>query len=109
MKNKQENNLDFIEPLEFSVKNNDVVVGETYPIYGKINDIVKSSDGKIVLLVNDNVELTLDINKDTILDELIAQAFEPGIFISTIDNLDFNIKATCSTIVFDKKTRPTIN
>jgi hypothetical protein len=109
MKNKPENNLDFIDPMEFSVENNDVVVGETYPIYGKINDIVKLSDGKIILLVNDNVELTLDINKETILDELIAQAFEPGIFISTIDSLDYNVKATCSSIVFDKKKLPTIN
>lgn len=109
MKNKPENDLDFIDPIEFSLKNQNVHIGETYPIYGKITDIIESSDGQIILLVNDNVELTLSVEDDYTLSELLSQCFEPGIFVSTIDSLDTNIKGTCTAIVFDRKTQPIIN
>ncbi|CAB4141235.1 hypothetical protein UFOVP410_74 [uncultured Caudovirales phage] len=109
MKNKVESIKNVIDDFEFALESGEVEIGETYPIYGKITDLDRITETSVVLTVNNDIKLTLDLVKDNDIEELKANFFEPAIFISTIDNLDKNINATCSAIVFGKNNSKTIH
>lgn len=91
------------ENLGLSLKfEDDVRLGETYPIYGAITKILNDTPGNMVVLLNDNVEATLNIVDLDKINLIKNRAFDSGIFVCMITETTPRIKAECSTIVFGK-------
>jgi len=92
--------------IDFS---NDIKIGETYPIYGIITDIV-SETPKFVVKINYNItaEILLQGNDTEKIKIIKDRSFEPGIFITTIEQIvdnenEYNIIGTVKTAIFGKK------
>lgn len=100
----QEQTENLFDKLGLSVQYGEVQVGETYPIYGIITEFISEFPGNVVVVVNHNIELCMSIEDDEKLQLLKNRAFDPGIFVSTIDQTEPSIKGTCSTVVFGKST-----
>lgn len=106
-KTQTENNL--FDSLGLTIKHGEVEVGQTYPIYGMITQILSSTPGNMKVMVNYNIELTLSVEGLDKIELLKERCFDPGIFVTTIDEIGSIIKGTCSTIVFGKKQNQEIN
>lgn len=91
------------DSLGLSIEYGAVVVGETYPIYGMITKFINDVPGQVVVIVNENIELSLSVDDSDKVSILKARALEPGIFVSTIKEVGDIIKGHCSTVVFGKK------
>jgi len=99
---QHEQPTDIFDKLGLSVQYGEVQIGETYPIYGMITEFVSEIPGNVVVVVNHNIELSMSIEDADKLQILKTRAFDPGIFVSTIDQTEPSIKGTCSTVVFGK-------
>lgn len=91
------------DSLGLSVEYGNVEIGQTYPIYGMITKFINDIPGQVVILVNENIELSLSVDDQEKVAILKARALEPGIFVSTIEQVGDVIKGYCSTVVFGKK------
>jgi hypothetical protein len=80
----------------------DIKLGEIYPIYGAITKILNDTPGKLVVLINDSVEAKLNVVHPDKIALIKNRAFDSGIFVCTITEIEPTIKAECSTIVFGK-------
>lgn len=89
--------------LGLSVEYGNVEVGQTYPIYGMITKFLCDVPGEVVVQINENIELSLVVDDHEKISLLKDRALEPGIFVSTIDEIGETIRGHCSTIVFGKK------
>ena len=98
--NKQTDNL--FDSLGLEVKFGEVEIGQSYPIYGMITEIVSDVIGDVRVVVNYNIEMTLSIDDDEKMSLLKKKSFEPGIFVCTITHTQPSIKGDCSTIIFGK-------
>jgi hypothetical protein len=92
-----------LESMGLSVQYGKVEVGQTYPIYGTITSFINEVPGSVVVMINQNIELSLNVNDDEKLSLLKSRIFEPGIFITKINNIGEIVKGECSTIVFGTK------
>jgi hypothetical protein len=90
------------DDLGLSVKFGEVEVGQVYPIYGLITEFVSEEPGNVVVKVNDNIQVTMNIEDREKIDVLKNRSFDPGIFVCTITEVDTLIKAECSTVIFGK-------
>jgi hypothetical protein len=88
--------------LGLSVKYGEVEVGQTYPIYGMITNFLCDVPGEVTVVVNHNIELAMDIEDDDKIEILKNRTFDPGIFVSTIEQTAPTIKGRCTTAVFGK-------
>jgi len=94
---------DFFEKFGLEVKAGEVEVGETYPIYGMITEIIDDTPGSVIIEINFNIIANLTIEDEVKVEILKTRAFEPGIFVATItDKQDKKITVDCSTIVYGK-------
>lgn len=100
---------DLFDKLGLELKSSPVVVGENYPVYGMVTEMIEAPDGSIQCVVNFNMLLTLfGVSKEK--SEIIkTKAFEPGIFITKItkiytelDNNPYSFEGECSTVIFGK-------
>lgn len=83
-------------------------VGETYPLYGIITNIISESDGALEVVLNFNIKLKLNVKDAEQRNIIRERAFEPGIFVTNIlkkyeDGEDFSFAGDCTTVVFGKK------
>lgn len=96
---KEENLFD---KLGLSVEYGEVEIGQTYPIYGIITNFLCDIPGEVAVVVNHNIELAMDIDAGDKIKILKNRAFEPGIFVSVIEQTTPTIKGRCTTAVFGK-------
>lgn len=61
-------------------------VGESYPIYGCITNIIREDleKGEVQVEINYSIELTLSLSDPDKLEIIKERAFEPGIFVTKI-------------------------
>lgn len=104
--NPKDDNL--FDQLGLSVQYGSVKVGETYPLYGAITKILDDTPGRVVVLINDNIQLHMNIEDPDKVALLKNRAFEPGIFVCTITKEGENIEADCTTVVFGKQPNDTV-
>ena len=89
--------------LGVSVEYGNVEVGQTYPIYGAITEILNDTPGSVVVTVNYNIELNMQIEDVQKIELLKDRAFDVGIFVSTITEVGDTIRGDCTTVVFGKR------
>ncbi len=97
---KQPDNL--FDSLGLEVKFGDVEVGQTYPIYGMITDIISDTPGDVIVMVNYNIEMRMNVEDAEKLALLKRKCFEPGIFVCAISHTEPSVKGDCVTVVFGK-------
>jgi hypothetical protein len=95
-------NDNLFDKLGLSVQYGEVEVGQEYPIYGIITDFLCDVPGKVTVMVNHNIELAMDIQDAEKVTLLKNRAFDPGIFVSIIEQTTPTIKGRCTTAVFGK-------
>jgi hypothetical protein len=83
-------------------------VGQSYPIYGMVTKFLSEELGNVIVEVNYSILLTLFIDDIDKVNTIKERAFEPGIFMVTVKEIDtadpeYCIKGTCSTVVFGRK------
>ena len=61
-----------------------MVVGETYPLYGMITEIVSQEPGKMIAKINNNINAVFQLNDTAMIEKLKERAFEPGIFVAKV-------------------------
>lgn len=94
----------FFEKFGLEVQSGEVEVGQTYPIYGMITEIVDETPGKVVVVLNYSIEAQMTIPEEKKVELLKERAFEPGIFISKVTEKGENgVKVDCQTVVFGKR------
>jgi hypothetical protein len=97
---KNDDNL--FDKLGLSVQYGEVEIGQTYPIYGMITEFLCDEIGSVTVIVNHNIELLMSIDDIDKLNILKQRSFDPGIFVSKIEQIEPSIKGICSTVVFGK-------
>jgi hypothetical protein len=96
---------DFFEKNGLEIEYGEVVVGETYPIYGMITNVISDEPGFVEVEINFTIKAKLNIEEDNF--RIIkSRAFEAGVFVSKIKSIDETtgiITVDCSTVVFGKQ------
>lgn len=87
----------------FEVNCGNVSVGVTYPIYGAITKFLDDRPGRVVLEVNHSILVEVQLNEVDEIENLKTRAFEPAIFIATVEQVAPQVRTKCSTIIFGKK------
>jgi len=100
MEKAEEQNL--FQELGLQVTHGDVEVGKTYMIFGMITEIELAETGFITLTINHNITAKLKAEDDKKIEFLKAKAFESGIFVSKITQLEPSVEANCKTIIFGR-------
>lgn len=94
---------DLFSKAGLSVEYATVEVGQTYPIYGAITEFLNDTPGSVLVRVNQNIELTMQIEDQEKVDLLKNRAFECGIFVCVIKETGDIVKGDCTTVVFGKR------
>lgn len=97
--NQQKNLFD---ELGLSVAYADVTLGNTYPIYGSITKILDTTPGNIIVVINNQIEATMNVVDEQKIEVLKNRCFDPGIFVCTFIQTTPELKAECTTVVFGK-------
>ena len=100
MENKDQN---FFEKYGLEVTSGEVEIGQTYPIYGMITEILNDTPGEVVVKINFSITAHMEIPDQEKVDLLKQRSFEPGIFVSTVRSKEEGITVDCSTVVFGKR------
>ena len=98
---KGDDNL--FEELGLEVAHGEVEVGKTYPIFGMITRLIDDTPGSVVAEINYNIVAKMNIPDEERLEILRERAFEAGIFVSTVTEIDPTVKVDCRTVVFGRK------
>jgi len=96
-----EDNL--FEKFGLSVEHGKPEVGGVYPLYGMITKFLSEEVGNVVVELNFNIELKLNIDSADKVEIIKSRAFEPGIFVTEIIQIEGGIKGDCTTVVFGRK------
>lgn len=79
----------------------DAKVGETYPIYGMITNILGEDKGVVTVEVNKWIIAKLVVYDKTKIELLKERAFEPAVFVSTIlTKSETQVIVSCNTVLF---------
>ena len=108
MKEKLETE-NLFDSLGVQVKQDTVELWQTYPLYGMITKILSDDPGNVRVVLNYSIELLMNIDNEEKIELMKSRCFEPGIFVSTIDEVGENIKASCTTVIFGKKADTSVN
>jgi hypothetical protein len=93
----------FFEKFGLEVASGEVEIGQTYPIYGMITQILNDKPGSVVAEINFSIKANMTIPDQAKIELLKERAFEPGIFISTVKSKTDGIEVDCQTVVFGKR------
>ena len=85
------------------VKNGEVSVGETYPLYGMITKIISETPKEICVEINHQYHAVMHIPEPEKIELLKERAFEPGIFVAKVLTKDPIMLVEVTTVVFGKR------
>jgi hypothetical protein len=87
-----------------TVKYGDVEVGQSYPLYGMITKFIDDRPGRVVAELNyGQIVAEFAIPDKAAIERLKARAFDPGIFVATVDQKSPQVRVSCSTVIFGTK------
>lgn len=93
-----------LEKNQVTVKFGDVEVGGTYPIYGMITKFIDDRPGRVVAELNyGQIVAEFAIPDKASIERLKERAFDPGIFVATVDQKSPQVRVSCSTVIFGSK------
>lgn len=96
------NDDNFFEKFGCEVKEAEVEVGQSYPIYGMITKIIDDTLDNFTIEVNSYIQLKCQLNNVESIEKIKERSFEAGIFVTTVTSLG-PIRGDCTTIIFGKK------
>jgi hypothetical protein len=87
-----------------SVARNEIKIGEVYPVYGAISDLVDYGTC-VCATIQPGVRCQMVFTGREQVDLIRSRMFDPGIFVCEIVDIDeyFNVFAKCQTVVFGKR------
>lgn len=108
------------DKMGLEVKTGEVEIGQTYPVYGMITNILQETPGDVIVVVNFQMKLHMSVPEPSKIETLKERFFEPGIFVSTFHTKNENFtrlgekeeptmdtvfpyEGSCSTVVFGRK------
>lgn len=94
---------DFFEEFGLSVTTGDVVVGQTYPVYGMITKILDDKPGDVKVELNFGITARMNVSDAEGIDTLKERLFESGIFVSTVLAKNPSIEVACQTVIFGRR------
>lgn len=98
------NEDNFLEKYGLEISSGEVEVGQTYPIFGVITDILEEKvDGTLLVELNYNIKAHMMVTDPEKVELLKLRAFESGIFVSKVLSKDDGVEVECSTVVFGKR------
>lgn len=98
------NNENFLSKYGLSVEPGSVKIGETYPIYGMITNIINDQPGEVLVEINFTIKAYLNLTSKEKVELIKRRSFDPAIFVSTIIDMESgNTVIDCHTVVFGKK------
>ena len=96
-----------MEDYGMEIKEGNVELGGTYPIYGMITKILNESTGDFTVEINRHIEAHLHVTEPDKINLVKERAFEPGIFVSTVIQVEPKIVVDVGTVVFGRKQNTT--
>ena len=93
---------DTFEDLGLEVTRNEVEVGETYPIFGMITEIIDDTPGHVMVEINRNILARINVDDPQKIITLKSRALESAIFVSRILAKQPKIEVECKTIILGK-------
>lgn len=94
----------FFKNNQLNIETGEVAVGETYPIYGMITNIIDDTPGQVLVELNFSITAYLNLSTTEKVELVKERAFEAGIFVSTIlEKSEGHTIVNCQTIIFGKK------
>ncbi len=102
LEREQQDNL-FAE-LGIAVEEGQIEVGKVYPIFGMITRIDEESqnDSKITVEINHNIVAIMNLKTEDRLNILKEKAFETGIFVAKVLELEPKIQVDCQAVIFGR-------
>lgn len=88
---------------QFEVKQGEVDVGETYPLYGMITKFLDDTPGRLLVEINYSTLAELNVSDPKMIDTLKARAFDPAIFVSKVLTKSPEIRVECTSVIFGKR------
>lgn len=84
----------------FAVTRGHVEVGKTYPIFGMITNVIQDSPGNVIVELNNAIEAVMKVSSVEKISLLKERAFEAGVFVSRVLEVEPKIKVACQTVLF---------
>lgn len=85
------------------VKTDEIVEGETYPLYGMITKFLDETLNNVVVEINNQYKAVLRIPEQKNIELLKERAFDPGVFVSKVISKHPVLLVEVSTVVFGKR------
>lgn len=93
-----------LEKNQVTVKCGDVEVGQSYPLYGMITKFIDERPGQVVAELNyGQIVAEFAIPDKAAVERLKARAFDPGIFVATVEQKSPQVRVSCQTVIFGTK------
>lgn len=99
---KKEQGQDFFEQYGLSVAKGQVLVGNTYPIFGMITKVSEVDGTEVLVEINRNITARMNITEPGKLEILKKKAFETGIFVAKVLQAEPNIEVECQAVIFGR-------
>ena len=99
---QRKTNDDLFSELGLAVSEGKVEVGKVYPIFGMITEIVELEGDDVTVEINHQIRARLKIRSEERLEVLKQKAFESGIFVAKILELEPQIQVECQAVIFGR-------
>ncbi len=93
---------DFFEEFGLAIGQGQVLVGNTYPIFGMITKVSELGGCDVEVEINRNITAKMNINDPEKLDILKKKAFETGIFVAKVIQAEPRIEVECQAVIFGR-------
>jgi len=93
---------DLFEELGLEVRAGNIEIGETYPIFGMITRLIDDTPGNVIVEVNHNVTVRMNIHDSEKIETLKERAFETGIFVAKVVEIEPEVVVECQTVIFGR-------
>lgn len=99
---QRKNNEDLFSELGLAISEGKIEIGKVYPIFGMITEILDCSGTDVIVQINHQINARLKIKSAQRLEVLKQKAFESGIFVAKILELEPQIKVECQAVIFGR-------
>ena len=95
---------DLFAELGIAVAEGNVEIGKVYPIFGMITAIDEAGNetNRVTVEINHNILAKMNLKSTERVNLLKERAFETGIFVAKILELEPQIKVDCQAVIFGR-------
>lgn len=101
---ERDEQADLFAELGIAVAEGNVEVGKVYPIFGMITriDEVEQEANNVTVEINHNILARMNLKSEDRLNLLKEKAFETGIFVAKVLEIEPQIKVDCQAVIFGR-------